>query len=83
MKYQVWVQEIWSQGYETEAESEEEARDKVIKAVEGIVAVKDVTLLEDVFEYIQFQDSDSWDVQEIKDHEKTQSTPPKKLQDER
>lgn len=61
MKYLVGVKEVWEQMYEVEAESEDEARDKVEGDMIG-AEQEGVILLEDSFELCHTLEKDYWSV---------------------
>lgn len=54
MKYIVTVREVWVEAYEVEAESEDEAKELVVK--------DDCMAIEDSFEFSHVQSRDTWDV---------------------
>lgn len=63
MKYLVGVKEVWEQMYEVEADSPEEASQKVENSLMyGDVEGPEVTILEDSFELNQTLDKDEWSV---------------------
>ncbi|MGV9141486.1 MAG: hypothetical protein ACOC1X_00960 [Promethearchaeota archaeon] len=64
MKYLVGVKEVWEQMYEVEAESVDEARDKVEKDI-TIAEQEGVVLLEDGFELSHTLEKEYWNVYDV------------------
>ena len=59
MIYNVIVQETWTQTYQVEADSEEQAKARLQKSLEG-EPIKEVSMLEAAFEFVETGDPENW-----------------------